>query len=90
MRGIRPSDGGIHCYNAVGKSVFYPTSEQFGDRKLEYREDGSEQTKEIHFALDDRKERYEYLKNGLDKKHVAVQSKTELLQCYFYLPFPVH
>ena len=62
---LRPG-GNYHCYNAVGDSVFDLTSEQFGDEKLSY-ENNPEQFREVHFAKEEKRLRYEHLKSVLDK-----------------------
>ncbi len=59
--GVPLGDGKYHCFNAVDGCVFDLTSEQFGDRKLDY-EDCPEQFRETHFAKDEKRQRYEYLK----------------------------
>lgn len=62
-----PRDGGnFHCYNVIGDSVFDLTSEQFGDEKLCYK-NNPEQFREVHFAKEEKKERYEYLCRELEK-----------------------
>ena len=64
VRGILRPDGNYHCFNVVGDCVFDLTSEQFGDEKLNY--DGCpEQSREVHFAKTEKRERYEYLKSLL-------------------------
>ncbi|MCR5542870.1 MAG: hypothetical protein K6F55_01880 [Eubacterium sp.] len=63
---LRPG-GNYHCYNVIDGVTFDLTSEQFGDEKLSY-EDNPEQFREVHFAKQEKKERYEYLRNEL-KKH---------------------
>ena len=63
---LRPG-GNYHCYNKVGNVTFDLTSEQFGDEKLVYGDD-PEQLREVHFAAQEKLERYEYLKKGLEKK----------------------
>ncbi|MCQ2464596.1 MAG: hypothetical protein MJ095_03330 [Oscillospiraceae bacterium] len=65
--GILRSGGNYHCYNDVGGCVFDLTSEQFGDEVLSY-ENNPEQFREVHFAKEEKKERYEYLKNEFDRK----------------------
>lgn len=65
--GILRPDGNYHCYNMVGDCVFDLTSEQFGDEALSY-EDNPRQSREVHFAKEEKRLRYEYLKNGLMKK----------------------
>ncbi|HOH86451.1 hypothetical protein [Ruminococcus sp.] len=62
---LRPG-GNYHCYNVVGDAVFDLTSEQFGDEKLCY-EDNPEQLREVHFAKQEKLERYQYLKAELKK-----------------------
>lgn len=63
-----PRDGGnYHCFNVVGDCVFDLTSEQFGDEKLDY-ENCPEQSREVHFAKVEKKERYEKLKAMLDEQ----------------------
>lgn len=65
--GILRPGGNFHCYNVVGNCVFDLTSEQFGDEKLCY-EDNPEQFREIHFSKEEKRLRYEYLKNSLRAK----------------------
>ena len=60
---LRPA-GNYHCYNVIGDRVFDLTSEQFGDEILSY-EDNPEQFREVHFAKDEKRERYEFLKKEL-------------------------
>lgn len=62
--GILREGGNYHCYNVVGDCVFDLTSEQFGDEKLCY-EDDPEQFREVHFSKEEKRLRYEYLKNAL-------------------------
>ena len=62
--GIPLSDGNFHCYNDVDGCVFDLTSEQFGDRKLDYSPDNPEQRREIHFAKEEKRMRYEILKQS--------------------------
>ena len=61
--GIPLPDGGFHCYNAVGDSVFDLTSEQFGDAVLCY-ENNPEQFRETHFAQEEKRLRYQALRRG--------------------------
>lgn len=58
--------GNYHCYNVIGDCVFDLTSEQFGDEKLCY-ENNPEQSREVHFAKEEKRLRYEYLKSELIK-----------------------
>lgn len=59
--GVPLKDGNFHCFNAVGECVFDLTSEQFGDVKLNY-DDCPEQFREVHFAKEEKRQRYEKLK----------------------------
>lgn len=58
--GILRPGGNYHCYNVIGDCVFDLTSEQFGDEKLCY-ENNPEQLREVHFAKEEKRLRYEYL-----------------------------
>jgi len=62
--GVPLGDGNYHCFNVVGDCVFDLTSEQFGDRKLDY-EHCQEQRREVHFAKEEKRRRYEKLKAAL-------------------------
>lgn len=62
--GILRPGGNYHCYNEVNGIIFDLTSEQFGDEKLDYT-DNPEQSREVHFAKTEKKERYELLKKRL-------------------------
>ncbi len=62
--GILRPDGNYHCYNDAGGSVFDLTSEQFGDEKLDYT-NNPEQFREVHFAKEEKRLRYEKLKKAL-------------------------
>ena len=64
--GILRPGGNYHCYNVVDGVLFDLTSEQFGDEKLVY-ENNPEQTREVHFAKEEKRLRYEYLKEELRK-----------------------
>ena len=66
VRGILRPGGNYHCYNVVGDCVFDLTSEQFGEEKLDYT-DNPVQSREVHFAKTEKKERYEYLKKALEE-----------------------
>ena len=67
VRGILRPGGNHHCFNEVGGCVFDLTSEQFGDEKLDYT-DCPEQSREVHFAKEEKRLRYEYLRSELMKK----------------------
>lgn len=62
--GVPLPDGNFHCYNVVGDCRFDLTSEQFGDKILRY-ERSPEQFREVHFAKEEKRLRYEYLKKEL-------------------------
>ena len=64
VRGVPLGDGTFHCFNVVGNCVFDLTSEQFGDRKLDYS-NCPEQSRGVHFSKIEKKERYEKLKAAL-------------------------
>lgn len=66
--GILRSGGNYHCYNVVGDCVFDLTSEQFGDEVLCY-ENNPVQTRDIHFAKEEKRQRYEYLKREFLEKY---------------------
>lgn len=65
--GILRDGGNYHCYNVVGDCKFDLTSEQFGDEKLDYTEN-PRQLREVHFAKEEKKQRYAYLREELRKK----------------------
>lgn len=67
VHGVLRSGGNYHCYNVVGDRVFDLTSEQFGDEVLSYEENPA-QLREVHFAKEEKRLRYEYLKRELEKK----------------------
>ena len=73
--GIPREGGTFHCYNAVGESVFDLTSEQFKDEELDYT-DNPEQFREVHFAKEEKKQRYDYLCREL--KTYSVKAKAVL------------
>lgn len=65
--GIKRPDGNFHCYNAVGDVVFDLTSEQFGDEARELIYEGNPvQERQVHFAKEEKRLRYEYLKSLLE------------------------
>lgn len=65
--GIPRADGSYHCFNVVGNCVFDLTSEQFGDKKLDYS-NCVEQFREDHFSKEEKRLRYEYLREKLREK----------------------
>ncbi len=62
--GIPLGDGNVHCFNVVGDCVFDLTSEQFGGKALDYS-DCPEQSRARHFAKEEKRRRYEYLREKL-------------------------
>ena len=60
---VRPG-GSYHCYNEVDGHVFDLTSEQFEGEELCY-EGNPVQSREAHFAKEEKRLRYEYLKEQL-------------------------
>ena len=62
--GILRPGGNYHCYNVVGDCVFDLTSEQFGEEVLDYS-DNPEQSRDVHFAKEEKRLRYEYLRAKL-------------------------
>ncbi len=62
--GILRPGGNYHCYNVVDGHVFDLTSEQFGGEVLSYQ-DNPEQFREVHFAKEEKRLRYELLKTRL-------------------------
>ena len=62
--GIPLEDGGFHCFNDVNGCVFDLTSEQFGDRALDYSH-CPEQSREVHFSREEKRQRYEKLRGML-------------------------
>ena len=64
--GVPLDEGGFHCFNKVGNVIFDITSEQFKGKKLEYTLN-FEQSREEHFASQEKYERYLYLKDALLK-----------------------
>lgn len=73
--GILRPGGNYHCYNEAGGCRFDLTSEQFGSETLDYN-DNPEQSREVHFAREEKRLRYEYLKKEL-KKYLEDQQTSE-------------
>ena len=74
--GVPLGDGNYHCFNVVVDCVFDLTSEQFGDKKLNYT-DCPEQFRETHFAKEEKRQRYELLKARLFARLPGI-AETEL------------
>lgn len=64
--GILRTGGNYHCYNVIGDCRFDLTSEQFGDEVLDY-ENNPVQLREEHFAKEEKRLRYEFLRAELKK-----------------------
>ncbi len=64
--GVDLKDGNYHCYNVVDGNIFDLTSEQFKDKKLVYDKTNL-QSRNEHFAKEEKRLRYEYLKEELQK-----------------------
>ena len=64
--GIPREGGNFHCYNDIGSCVFGLTSEQFGEEaaSLVY-ENNPLQSREVHFAKEEKRLRYELLRERL-------------------------
>ena len=62
--GVPLGDGNFHCFNEVDGCAFDLTSEQFGDEKLDY-DHCPEQDRQVHFAKEEKRRRYELLKERL-------------------------
>lgn len=75
--GILRPGGNYHCYNVVGDCVFDLTSEQFaqsnkpGDDEALFYENNPMQSREVHFAKEEKRLRYEYMKEELRKKIIV-------------------
>lgn len=70
--GVLRDGGNYHCYNVIDGCIFDLTSEQFGDEKLSY-ENNPEQFRSVHFAKEEKRQRYEYLCKELKKFCKAVR-----------------
>lgn len=67
--GILRPGGNYHCYNVIGDCCFDLTSEQFGEEAAELVYEGNpEQFREVHFAKEEKRLRYEALKRALEEK----------------------
>ena len=74
--GILRPGGNYHCYNVVDGHVFDLTSEQFGEEAASLKYEGNPvQSREVHFAKEEKKLRYEYLKSKVEE---ALSAKEEL------------
>ena len=65
---IRPG-GNYHCYNVIGGNQYDLTIEQFGDEApLLVYDNSNPQSREVHFAKEEKYQRYLLLKNLLKEK----------------------
>ncbi|MBQ1483606.1 MAG: nucleoside triphosphate pyrophosphohydrolase family protein [Erysipelotrichaceae bacterium] len=64
--GIRLDDGNFHCFNRIGGEDFDLTSEQF-TKALDYS-DAIRQDRQVHFAKEEKYQRYLLLKRRLEEK----------------------
>ena len=64
--GVPLEDGSYHCYNVVDDHIFDLTSEQFGDKELEYKKENPQDRLE-HFKSVEKYQRYLYLTEELIK-----------------------
>ena len=64
--GVLLPSGGVHCYNVVDGHLFDLTSEQFGDKVCNYV-GNPVQTREEHFANEDKYQRYLLLRRSLQE-----------------------
>ncbi len=70
--GMPTDNGGVHCYNVVDGFIFDLTSEQFREKAGELCYEGNEiQDRESpgHFGKEEKRLRYEYIKEELYKKY---------------------
>ena len=81
VRGILRPGGNYHCFNVVGDAEFDLTSEQFAGEKLHYDE-YTVQSREEHFAKEEKFRRYLFLKAEL-KKYLAGHIPTGLPGGFF-------
>lgn len=64
--GILRPGGNYHCYNDIDGHVFDLTSEQFGEEAASLVYEGNPvQEREVHFAKEEKRLRYEHLKQML-------------------------
>lgn len=73
--GILRPDGNYHCFNVADSCVFDLTSEQFRNESLDYS-NCSEQSREAHFAKEEKRLRYERLRSQLLDRHPSIRSYT--------------
>ncbi len=80
--GVPLEDGNYHCFNVVGDCVFDLTSEQFANVRLDYS-DCTEQFRETHFVKEEKRRRYELLRESLEKIQPVIRRMDDKnLGCY--------
>lgn len=65
--GTKLEDGHYHSFNVINEQVFDLTSEQFPDIRIIYSKD-KEQSREDHLSVENKKERYEKLKQAVEEE----------------------
>ena len=75
--GVPLEDGNFHCFNAVGDCIFDLTSEQFGEIILDYS-NCPEQFRNDHFAKEEKRLRYELLKDLLQ---IRIENSAKIRRC---------
>ena len=66
--GIPLGDGNFHCFNIVNDIIFDLASEQFLPKILDYN-NRFLQDRNVHFKKEEKRKRYEFLKNELYRKY---------------------
>ena len=66
VRGILLPSGNLHCFNVLDGDAFDLTSGQLEDPETDY-DRGVTQSREEHFAREEKRERYELLKRRLEE-----------------------
>ena len=64
VRGVPLPDGNYHCFNVVGTCYFDLTSGQFTPGTIDYT-NACPQSRDVHFAKEEKRLRYEALKAAL-------------------------
>ena len=85
--GVPLEDGNYHCFNEVQGCVFDLTSEQF-DTALNY-ENCPVQSRELHFAKQEKKERYELLKSRLEEYFSGLYTEDPVYLLFYAETDPV-
>lgn len=77
--GILRPGGNYHCYNVIKDCCFDLTSEQFGEEAKELVYEGNpEQFRDVHFAKEEKRLRYEYLKKELEKNLMPAKQASQI------------